>query len=59
MLCLKISTITSLSEDSTHKRFLTCLLLLFLFAKWMEKKYTIFGFLTTDTLSIAQRNLVG
>jgi hypothetical protein len=40
MLCLKISTAASLSEDSTHKRFLTFLLIQFLFAEWMEKKYT-------------------
>jgi hypothetical protein len=59
MLCLKISTAASLSEDSTHKRFLTFLLIQFLFAEWMEKKYTIFGFLTTDTISIVQRDLVG
>jgi len=58
-LCFKNSTKSILIEYSTHKRFLTLTLVLFLFAEWMEKKYTIFGFLRTDTMSIAQRNLVG
>jgi hypothetical protein len=39
-LCFKNSTKSILIEYSTHKRFLTLTLVLFLFAEWMEKKYT-------------------
>jgi hypothetical protein len=59
MLCLIISTITVITEDSTHKRFLTSSRLILLFAGWKEKKFTISGILKAGTISIAQRNQAG
>jgi len=48
-----------ITEDLTHKCFLTLTLVLFPFAEWMEEKYTIFGTMKTGNILIVRPNQVG